>query len=57
MKRQKSQQLLTQFGFKQQRKEIAGKKHFLKCKLFSVRRVPVYNPPVDQKISFGACYE
>ena len=24
--------------------------------LFSVRRVSVYNPPVDQKISFGACY-
>ena len=32
-------------------------KHFLKCKLFSVRRVSVYNPPVDQKISFGACYD
>ena len=27
-------------------------KHFLKCKLFSVRWVSVYNPPVDQKISF-----
>ena len=31
---------------------IAGMKHFLKCKLFSVRRVSGYNPPVDQKISF-----
>ena len=29
-------------------------KHFLKCKLFSVRRVSVYNPPVNQKISFGS---
>jgi len=57
MKRQKSQPLLTQFGFKQQRKEIAGMGEFSKYNIFCVYRVLVFIPPIDQKIGYGVNYE
>jgi len=57
MKRQKSQPLLTQFGFKQQRKEIAGMGEFSKYNIFCVYRVPVFIPPIDQKIVYSVNYE
>jgi len=57
MKRQKSQPPLTQFGFKQQRKEIAGMGEFSKYKIFCVYRVPVFIPPIGQKIVYSVSYE
>jgi len=45
--------VLTQFGFKHQKKDIAGIGEFSKYNTFCVYRVPVFIPPIDQKIVYS----